>query len=77
LGPNNFNDQAPAAENVLNKATYGGRMSHCNFEKYTTLHMKQHEIPEGLMKPEDKETDEGTNVCHLKGGIKTGKLNSS
>jgi hypothetical protein len=28
LGLNNFNDQALAAENVLNKATYGGRMSH-------------------------------------------------
>ncbi len=44
LGPNNFNDQPLAAENVLNKATYGGRMSHWNFEKYATLHMKQHEI---------------------------------
>jgi hypothetical protein len=57
LGLNNFNDQAPAAENVLNKATYGGRMSHWNFEKYATLDMKQHEIQEGVMKHEDKGTD--------------------
>jgi hypothetical protein len=72
-----LSDQALAVENVLNKATYGRRMSHSNFEKYTTLHMKQHEIQEGLMKHEDKETNEGTYVCHLMGGIKIDKLNSA
>jgi hypothetical protein len=52
-------------------------MSHWNFEKYATLHMKKHEIQEDLMKHEDKGTNEGTDVCHLMGGIKTDKLNAA
>jgi hypothetical protein len=52
-------------------------MSHWNFEKYATLHMKQHKIQEGLMKHEDKGTDEGTNAHHVMGGIKTDKLNAA
>ncbi len=39
--------------------------------------MKQHKIQEGLMKHEDKGTDEGTNAHHVMGGIKTDKLNAA
>jgi hypothetical protein len=74
LGPNTFNDQTLAAENVHNKATYVGGMSHWNYEKYAILHMKQHEIPESMMEYEDNGTNEGTNVCHLMGGIKIDKF---
>jgi hypothetical protein len=49
LGLNNINNQASAAENVLNMTTYTGEMHHWNFEKYPTLHKKQHGILEGLM----------------------------
>jgi hypothetical protein len=48
LEPNNFNDHTMAAEDILNKATYRGRVSHWNFVTYTSLHMKQHEIQEPI-----------------------------
>jgi hypothetical protein len=38
LGPYNVNNQASAAEQVLNMTTYTGEMWHLNFEKYSSLH---------------------------------------
>jgi hypothetical protein len=49
LGLNNINNQASAAEYVLNMTTYTGEMHHWNFEKHATLHKKQHGILESLM----------------------------
>jgi hypothetical protein len=50
LGLNNVvNNQASAAEHVLNMTKYTGETWHWNFEKYATLHKKQHGILEGLV----------------------------
>ena len=77
LGLNNVNNQASAAEHVLNMTTYTGEMHHWNFEKYATLHKKQHGILESLMEHHGyKGIDEGTKVCHLMDGIKTNKLDA-
>jgi hypothetical protein len=47
LGPNNVNNQASAAEHILNMTTCTGETQHRNFEKYATLHKKQNGILEG------------------------------
>jgi hypothetical protein len=76
LGPINVNNQASAAEHVLNMTTHTGETQHWNFEKYATLYKKQHGILECLVEHGYKGINEGTKVCHLMDGIKTTKLDA-
>jgi hypothetical protein len=76
LGLNNVNNQALAAEHVLNMTTYTGEAWHWKFEKYATLHKKQHGILEGLVEHGYKGINEGTKVSLLMDGIKIDKLDA-
>ena len=77
LGPNSVNNQAAAAESVINGLSYNGEGRRWNFEKCVT-HMKdQHQILDGLVEYGYNGVDDSTKVRHLIHGIKTDKLDST
>jgi hypothetical protein len=71
LGPNNVDNQATMAENILNNMIYQGEKKRQSFEKYVSTHVDQHAILASLEEHGYKSLDERSKVRHL-GGIKTG-----
>ena len=76
VGPNNIGNMAATAEHKLINATYGGEGRHWDFERYATLHNKQHSILEGLKEDGYVGMDEGSKTRCLLTGIKTTALDS-
>jgi hypothetical protein len=76
LGPNNVDYMAGEAEKVLTSSAYHGEKRNWTFEKYTLLHLKQHQILEGPIPHGYTGIDLGAKVCHLNSGIKTNTLDA-
>ena len=76
LGPNNVDYMAGEAEKTLASSRYDGEKRNWGFEKYALLHLKQHQILEGLIPHGYNGIDPGSKVRHLNAGIKTNTLDA-
>ncbi len=76
LGPNNVDYMAGKAEKYLATSAYHGEKRTWTFEKYTFLHLKQHQILESLIPHGYTGIDPGSKVRHLNSGIKTSTLDA-
>ena len=69
VGENHVNQQALAAEGMLQNTIYAGR-NWFTFEHYCTLHSQQYEILCGLQAHGNSGIDEASKVRYLNNGIK-------
>ena len=69
LGADHVNQQASAAEGMMQNTIYTGK-NWFTFEHYCTLHSQQHEILCGLQAHGRSGINEDSNVRHLNNGIK-------
>ena len=74
LGPSNVDNCANEAERTLERAQYSGEKRRWNFERYVSLHKRQHQILEDLKQLGHAGIDPRSKVRHLLNGIKTDKL---
>ena len=78
LGPNSVNYMAAGkAVKILANSTYHGKKCNWTFETYALLHIKQHQILEGVIPHEYTGIDPGSKVHHLSSGIKTNFLDAT
>jgi hypothetical protein len=71
LSPNKVNYMAGEADTILAGSAYCSEKHNWTFEEYALLHLKQHQILEGLIPHGYTGIDPGSKVCHLNSGIKT------
>ena len=76
LGPNSVDNMANSAERKLQSLSYTGEKRRWNFDKYTRLHVEQHQVLEGLTRFGYAGIDERSKVRYLIDGIKTNAFDS-
>ena len=76
LGPKNINHMASGTEKKLSQYSYTGDKRSLTFEKYATLHKKQHNILKNLKDHGYTVIDQISKVRYLSEGIKTTSLDS-
>ena len=76
LGPNNVDNMAGEAENVLSTTRYDGKKHQWNFEKYALMHLCQYLILEALVAHGYVGIDPGSKVRFLLAGIRCSTLDA-
>jgi hypothetical protein len=76
LGPDHVDNMASRAERTLETTSYAGEKRRWNFEKFVSMHKKQHTVLENLTEQGYSGIDDRSKVRHLLAGIKTKELDA-